>query len=245
MYVDANGQVHDGAEGGSFNPLAEDGHRLSGGEGADGTLQERFERAANNAAAAARGELNLSVPTAVKVAAGVVAVSVVALPLGALLLSYFAARRAARAAAAAAPYVANAGPVIMAAVPEAAPVVAAAGVVNAVRKARAGQPIPNDAGEHVAQLVGALRTVSRAAGAAAGPTKPSATVPGAPASELPARVPADDPSVAATSRDPSQSYTGQLLGTLRTMAPQPASLRVEVDGVPVRAELMASQEKKR
>jgi len=234
MYVDANGQVHEGTEGGgeSFDPLGQ-GLRLSNG---DGTLQERLERAADNAAAAvARGELNLTVPTAVKVAAGVVVVGVVALPLGAFVLSLLAARKAARTAAAVAPYVAEAGPVIMAAVPEVAPVVAAAGVFDAVRKARAGQPIPADTGDHVAQLVGAFRTIPRADAPRA-----SATVPGAPASNTPSRVPAEDPAI--TVRDPNPSFAGQLLGALRTIAPLPTSLRVEVDGVPVRAELMQPRE---
>jgi hypothetical protein len=235
MYVDENGKVHEGTEGGTFNPWGEDGHRLSNDDG--GTVRERLERVAENVAAAERGELSLTVPTAVKVAAGVVAVGLVAMPLGAMVLSFLAARKAARAAAAAAPYVAEAGPVIMAAVPEAAPVVAAAGVINAVGKARAGQPIPAGTPDHVAQLVGALRTIPSAS-----PTQPSATVPGAPASGQPSRVQADAPSGAATEHAPNQSYAGQLLGALRTIASQPASLRVEVDGVPVRAELMKSRE---
>lgn len=180
--------------------------------------------------------MNVTVPTAVKVAAGVAVTGVIALPLGMLLLSYFAARKAARAAVAAAPYVAEAAPVIMQAVPQAAPVVAAAGIVDAVRKARAGQPIPAGTADHVSQLVGALRTM---------PAKPSVTVPSAPASNLPARVPTEDPTVAPTERDPSRSFAGQLLGALRTIAPRPTALRVEVDGVPVRAELVAREEQKR
>ena len=228
MYVDANGQVHDGTEPESFNPL-EQGYRLSGG-GDGETLEQRFERAADNAASFARGELEVTVPTALKVAAGVVGVGIVALPVGAAILWFLAARKAAQAAAAAAPYIAEAGPVIMAVAPEAAPVVAAAGVVNAVNKARAGQPLPADTGHHVSQRVGSLRTTQR---------EPSVTIPGAPASNLPARVPVDEH--APTERDPSRGYAGQLLGALRTIAPQP-SLRVEVDGVPVRAELMQPKE---
>jgi hypothetical protein len=90
-----------------------------------------------------------------------------------------------------------------------------------------------------------LRTVPRSASASAALTKPSATVPGEPGTDLPARVPADDPSIAVTERDPNRSYAGQLLGALRTIARQPAALRVEVDGVPVRAELVATKEQKR
>lgn len=211
MYVDANGQVHDGTEPESFNPL-EQGHRLSG----DGTLHERLERAADNAAAVVREELamNITVPTAVKVAAGVAVVGVVALPLGALLLSWIAARKAGSAAAAAAPYIAEAGPVIIAAVPEAAPVVAAAGVVTAVRKARAAESIAADSGEHAAQIVGAIRTLPRA----------------------------DAPRAIAEELQTVRGYAGQLLGALRTITPEPKSLRVEVDGVPVRAELMQRKE---
>lgn len=237
MYVDANGQVHDGEDGDRFSAISQTGYRLSG----DGPLQDRLERAADNAASFARGELDVTVPTALKVVVGVVAVGVVALPLGAMALSFFAARKAARAAAAAAPYVAEAGPAIMAVVPEAAPVVAAAGVLDAVRKVRAGQPAPAGTSEHVAQLVGTLRTLPRdPARAGAGPTKLSATVPGAPASELPSRVAVEDPAL--TVRDPSRSYAGQLLGALRTIAPESNAPRVEVDGVPVRAELVRAEE---
>lgn len=224
MYVDANGQVHDGTDPAGFNPL-EQGHRLSYGGESDGeeTLQERFERAADNAAAFARDELsmNITVPTAVKVAAGVVVVGIVALPVGAMVLSWLAARNAARVAAAAAPYVVEAGPVIMAAVPEAAPVVAAASVVNAVHKARAGQAPPAEA----TQLVGTLRTIPREARADAEPATPIDTA---------ARAPAEEP-------NPNRAHAGELLGALRTIAKQ-SSLRVEVDGVPVRAELMKSKE---
>lgn len=118
---------------------------------------DKLADAAHDVVDPATGTLAEIQATAKKAAIGL-AIGVVAVPVIGLIGFYFLARTGARAGYAAAPAVAKYGGAVLPFAPELAPVVAAAGLANAHRNARAGvQASPEEIGALVAQLRGGAR----------------------------------------------------------------------------------------
>jgi hypothetical protein len=142
LYVDSKGKVRERAPEDGFDPIAQNGHRLSG----------------EASTAAARFELphlelpRIELPTAAYVALGALGVAVV----GAPIVGLYIVSRVGKAAVKAAPAVAEIGSAVVPLVPKAAPLVAAASLYTQAKSGGVSSQPAEKVASDVATVLRAL-----------------------------------------------------------------------------------------